>query len=222
MKKVFVTGASGGLGFALSKTLLEKGNFVILHFYKNSEKIRKLHEEYPNTSYIIQGNLKEEKEIIRIKKELDQQEIQIDTLINNAAIDHVSELKEKTEETFLEIYKLNTLAPIYFLKHFKEELEEKKGSVINISSDNAIDKYDIVTLEYDLSKVALNRVTDIFARDYKNIKINTICFGWLDTPMNDIPEDIKKEMNFVPLEKAVESIIKLMDKNVTGTTQIVR
>ena len=114
------------------------------------------------------------------------------------------------------------MGPFYFLKHFGEELNQKHGNIINISSDNAIDKYDIVTIEYDLSKIALNRLTEIFAHYYQNIKINAICFGWLDTKMNNIPENIKKEMDFVPLEIAVESILKLLETKETGKIEIVR
>jgi len=222
MNVVLVTGSSGGLGYALSKKLLEDGYFVVLHYFKNKEKVKKLQKEYQKTSYLLQRDISKEQEVIRMKKELEEKEIFIDTIINNAGIDHVSELEEKTEETFLKVYKVNTLGPIYFLKHFGKYLDKKNGRVLNISSDNAIDKYDIVTLEYDLSKISLNRVTEIFAGYYKNIKINAICFGWLDTPMNDIPDNIKKEMNFVPIEKAVDSILEILKKETTGTIEIVR
>ncbi len=222
MKTILVTGASGGLGIELSKKLLEEKYFVIMHYFKHKEKVETIHKSYPNQSMIVGCNIMEEKEIVRLKKELQEKNIQIDILINNAGIDHVSEIEEKTEETFLDVYKVNTLGPFYFLKHFGEELNQKHGNIINISSDNAIDKYDIVTIEYDLSKIALNRLTEIFAHYYQNIKINAICFGWLDTKMNNIPENIKKEMDFVPLDIAVESILKLLETKETGKIEIVR
>lgn len=222
MKTVLVTGASGGLGIELSKKLLEEKYFVIMHYFKHKEKVEIIHKRYPSQSMIVGCNIMEEKEIVCLKKELQEKKIQIDILINNAGIDHVSEIEEKTEETFLDVYKVNTLGPFYFLKHFGEELNQKQGNIINISSDNAIDKYDIVTIEYDLSKIALNRLTEIFAHYYQNIKINAICFGWLDTKMNNIPENIKKEMDFIPLEIAVESILKLLETKETGKIEIVR
>ncbi len=97
----------------------------------------------------------------------------------------------------------------------------KTGSIINISSDNAIDSYDEISSEYDCSKVSLNLITKMYADKYKNLKINAICFGWLDTKMNNFDEDIKKLIDFVPMDKAVEEIMDLMVTKKSGTINIV-
>ncbi len=222
MKYVLLTGASGGLGKFLANKLLEQGYFVILHYFKNKEVVDEIHQKYPDKSLVIQANLKEEQEINNMKNTLDSKKIKIDILINNAAIDHVSELDSKDAHSFLEILKLNTVAPFLLMKIFGMEMEKRKGSIVNISSDNAIDMEDIVTLEYDVSKVGLNELTKIFAKYYQNVTVNAICFGWLDTKMNDFPEDYKKEINFVPLEVASKKIMELMNEKETGKIEIVR
>ena len=143
-------------------------------------------------------------------------------LINNAAIDHVSEMEDKDMESFMNVLKVNTIAPFLLMKHYVNGIQDQGGSIINISSDNSIDRPDMITLEYDISKKGLNHLTQMFASDYPNAHINALCFGWLDTPMNDIPEDIKKELDFVPIEKAVEEIVTLLSTDKTGTIEIVR
>jgi NAD(P)-dependent dehydrogenase (short-subunit alcohol dehydrogenase family) len=97
----------------------------------------------------------------------------------------------------------------------------KEGSIVNISSDNAIDSYDEISSEYDCSKVSLNLITKMYAEKYKNLKINAICFGWLDTKMNNFDKDIKELIDFVPMSKAVEEVINLTDTNKSGTIKVV-
>ena len=220
MEVILLTGASGGLGYELANTLLEQGYFVIMHYYQHKEKLEELHKKYPNSSILVSCDLKKEEEIEAMFSKINNYKVK--HLINNAGIDHVSEIKEKDMESFVDILKVNTIAPFLLMKHFIKDIQEQEGSIINISSDNSIDRPDMVTLEYDISKKGLNHLTQLFAREYPDAHINALCFGWLDTPMNDIPDEIKEELDFVPLEKAVEEIIKLLSTDKTGTIEIVR
>ncbi len=222
MKVVFLTGASSGLGLVIARKLLENGYFVVLHYFKNKDNVAMLSNEYQKTSFLISGDISNEENVLLMKKELDQQNIKVDILINNAAIEHLSELNEKNEITFLNVFKVNTLGSFYMMKHFGYDINENHGSIINISSDNTIDKYDIVTLEYDVSKSGLNLMTKTFANYFLDTKINAVAFGWLDTPMNDFPEDIKSSINFVSLDEAAIKVIDLITTKETGKIEMVR
>jgi NAD(P)-dependent dehydrogenase (short-subunit alcohol dehydrogenase family) len=219
MKTILLTGASGGLGIKLATQLLYDGNFVILVYNKNEDKVNNLHELYPDTSLVYQCDLRDEESITNLYNQIKEKNISIDTLINNAAIDHKSSIEDKNQETFRKVLDINTIAPFLLIKLFGKDIESNDGNIVNISSDNAIDMYDEETLEYDVSKSGLNMITKIFSNKYI---INSICFGWLDTEMNDIPEDVKPMIDFVPFDKAIEEIIKLMDTKKSGECIIVR
>ena len=219
MKTILLTGASGGLGIKLATQLLYDGNFVILVYNKNEDKVNNLHELYPDTSLVYQCDLASEESIINLFNQIKEKNISIDSLINNAAIDHKSSIEEKNQETFRKVLDINTIAPFLLIKLFGNDIEKNEGTIVNISSDNAIDMYDEETLEYDVSKSGLNMITKIFSNKYT---INSICFGWLDTDMNDIPEDVKPLIEFVPFDKAIEEIIKLIDTKKSGECIIVR
>ena len=118
----------------------------------------------------------------------------------------------------MKILKVNLVAPFTLMK----ELIDTVDVVVNISSDNAIDKYDMVTLEYDISKNGLNFLGKEFTREKQNKKINTLCFGWLDTSMNDFPEDIKEKLSFVSLSKATAKVLEYMTTNETGKIEVIR
>ena len=219
MKTILLTGASGGLGIKLATQLLYDGNYVILVYNSNESNVNNLHELYPDTSLVYQCDLRSEESITNLYNQIKEKNLSIDCLINNAAIDHKSSIEDKNQETFRKVLDINTIAPFLLIKLFGKDIEDNDGTIVNISSDNAIDMYDEETLEYDVSKAGLNLITKIFSNKYK---INSICFGWLDTAMNDIPDDIKPMIDFVPFDKAIEEIIKLMDTKKSGECIIVR
>lgn len=219
MKTILLTGASGGLGIKLATQLLYDGNFVILVYNKNESNVNELHELYKETSLVYQCDLTSEESITNLYYQIKEKNISIDCLINNAAIDHKSNIEEKNQETFRKVLDINTIAPFLLIKLFGKDIETNEGTIVNISSDNAIDMYDEETLEYDVSKAGLNLITKIFSNKYI---INSICFGWLDTEMNDIPDDIKPMIDFVPFDKAIEEIIKLINTKKSGDCVIVR
>lgn len=216
MKKVLLTGASGGLGLYLAEALLKNDYFVYLHYCKNATSLLNLKKEYPHQCELVKADFQDFKKVTSFGKFMQKQKV--DILINNAAIEHLSPLNEKDYDTLMKVLKVNLVAPFILMK----ELIDSVDVVLNISSDNAIDKYDMVTLEYDISKNGLNFLGKEFVREYPDKKINTLCFGWLDTPMNDFPEDIKEKLSFVSLSKATAKVLEYMTTNETGKIEVIR
>ena len=68
MKTVLVSGASGGLGYAICKRLLEEGYYVVMHYCKNNNNILTLHEQYKESSFIIQADFMKEEDIYHLKE----------------------------------------------------------------------------------------------------------------------------------------------------------
>ena len=83
-------------------------------------------------------------------------------------------------------------------------MENKKGSIINVSSTNAIDTYYEYSLDYDASKAALISLTHNLAKYYAPyIRVNAVAPGWVDTDMNkNLSLDyIKKECEDIYLKR---------------------
>ena len=222
MKTVLVTGANGGLGFSLTKYLLEQGYFVVAHYHIHKDLLGSLKEKYTGSLYLLQGDVSLESDVFRMRAECEAAGIKVDALVNNAAIDSLSELEDKNKESFLRVFDVNTVGPFLMMKAFGSEINERCGSIINISSDNTIDYYDMVTLEYDVSKAGLNLMTKTFANYFKQAHVNAILFDWLDTPMNDFTEDEKKYISFVPMEVAVSKIQELIETKESGRLELVK
>ena len=86
----------------------------------------------------------------------------------------------------------------------KYMLNEKKGSIINVSSDCGIDKGYPEGLDYDASKAGVISLTKDLAKVYApNIRVNTVAPGWVLTDMNkELDHDfVKREEEKILLNR---------------------
>lgn len=186
-KVVLITGASGGIGKSIAKEFANNGYDLIIHYYKDEKSIEELEKwikENTDINYLkIKCDLNEEKDIDgMIEKSLNRFG-KIDILINNAAIELNSNWKDKTKEDFTLTLNTNLISIFLLSKKIGSiMLDNRYGKIINITSNNAINKYDPETMEYDASKAGIISLTHNFAvalAPYVNV--NAIAPGWVMT-----------------------------------------
>ena len=129
----------------------------------------------------------------------------IDVLVNNAAIAIDTLVEDKNKDDFKKILDTNLIGPFILSRSVaKVMMKNKKGSIINVSSTNAIDTYYEYSLDYDASKAALISLTHNLAKYYAPyIRVNAVAPGWVDTDMNkNLSLDyIKKECEDIYLKR---------------------
>ena len=126
----------------------------------------------------------------------------IDVLVNNAAIAIDTTLEDKTKENFMKILEVNLVGTFLVSKEAgKYMLKEKKGTIINISSDAGIDKGYPEGLDYDASKAGVISLTKDLAKAYAPyIRVNAVAPGWVLTDMN-------KELDYEYVKKEEKKIL---------------
>lgn len=212
IKTVLITGGSRGIGAATAK-LFAKNNYQIFLNYLNNDKVaeqlkKEIEYEYNTDVILFKGDISDEKIVLDIKKYLENNNITLDVLINNAGIAIDSTLEDKTVANFQRILNVNLIGPFLTCKHLGSMMfEQKKGSIINISSTNAIDSYYPFSMDYDASKAGLNSLTHNFALLYSpHVRVNTIAPGWTNTEANkEMDEEmIKNECEHILLKRFAE------------------
>ena len=201
MEKVLITGGASGLGKYLVKSYL-KNNFYVYFTYNNTspnyEELNSISSEYK----AIKCDLSKEEDINNMLKEIDS----VDILINNASLEIDKEFEDKTKEDFIKTLDINVVAPFLLSKELgKRMYANKKGVIINISSNNALDKYNPITLEYDASKSALNSLTHNLAIELAPyVRVNAIAPGWI---LTDRIKKLDEELNNKFIEEESKNIL---------------
>lgn len=191
--RVLLTGASGGIGRALVKKLLEHGAYIGFHYHRNKPLIRELisskKSSLKENIYLLKANLRDVKETDHLFRSFINWAGGIDGLVNNAGDvyirKHFLEVKERDLDADLA---LNLKAPFWLSRHTIKYMEINgiKGSIVNISSIAAKFGGSFHTLFYGLSKSALEMMTFSLGRYCAplGIRINALRLGVFDTPFH--------------------------------------
>lgn len=186
-KVVLVTGGSSDTGRAICKKFAENGYNIAFSYLNNLEKAKLLEKEITSLYNVkilaIKCNISNENEVISMKDQITEKFGKIDVLVNNAAFEIVNNINDKNAKTFNEVLGVNVIGTFLVSKHIANTmLKLKKGKIINISSNNGINKYDPETLEYDASKSAIINMTYNMAKAYSPyINVNAVAPGWIET-----------------------------------------
>ncbi len=85
---VLITGAGRGLGSQISKSFYREGAKVIINYRNSREAAEKLKSSLGDNAILMKGDIREKDEVLKIKKDLLEKQIIIDTVIHNAISDY--------------------------------------------------------------------------------------------------------------------------------------
>ena len=233
-KVAVVTGGSGGIGLDVSKKLAKlKIKVLILDINK------------PNISknkfiYFEKVDLSNENEINQAINKFIKKEKRIDYIVNAAGVlwfdkDLGSE-KIKTD-IWDKVFAINLKSILIVIKKILPNMKKNKfGSIVNISSIDALSGDDKPQEAYGASKAAMIRLSKSIAIQYanKNIRSNSILPGPVDTPMQKRwkknPNAKKNLTKIIPLQRVgkpeniADTVLFLLSEQscyITGTEIIV-
>lgn len=209
-KVALVTGSSKGIGKGCILEFAKNGYDVIINCNNSEESALTLKKEveeiYNVKALVIKCDVSSEHEVMDMVKTIISEYGYIDVLVNNAAIEECSDFNSKTKSSFERIIGTNLIGTFLVSKEVsKYMLERKKGRIINISSNNSINKYDPSTLEYDCSKAGINILTKNMAKEFAPyINVNAVAPGWVLTDKN---LELDKELSGCFVSSESENIL---------------
>jgi len=199
MKVALVTGASRGIGQAISLQLKDDG-YRVLGTATTSSGIKSLKDKG------IEGleldlNSPNSKETFW--QEIESREVNISILINNAGITRDNIVLRMSDNDWQDIMNVNLNGTFYLTKKIlKMMLKLKWGRVINITSTSA-SIGNKGQSNYSAAKAGVEAFTKSLAREVgkRNITINSIAPGFISTDMTEQNDAVNSEdlMNEIPL-----------------------
>lgn len=213
-KKIWITGASRGIGLAIARKLKETGASLILSSSNTRTMKNIMHEfaEYPKV-FFLPFDLTSESEFNRIYEKINLTLENVDILINNAGI---ATFKPFTEFTLDEFDKMNAVnyRSIFLSSQavLPEMINRKNGLIINILSA-VVKKVFLNSSIYSATKSAVLAMDSVLREEVrdKGIKIVDVMPGATETDIWDKESRDKFSDKMMQPEDVAESIIKIIE-----------
>jgi len=200
-RTALITGASSGIGLALTKGFLAAGFNVAA----NSRHITTAGTLTPaDNLLLVDGDIAEPSTAAKLATQAEQRFGAIDVLINNAGIFVPKSFTDYTPDDFNRVVGTNLAGFFYVTQEAVRRMRiQGGGQVINLSTTLAQQPVGGVTAALtSLTKGGLNAVTRGLAIELapENIRVNAIACGIIDTPMHK-PEHHEALKNLHPIKR---------------------
>lgn len=190
-----ITGAGGGIGFGIAKSLARRGFAIALHDLKDSDAFQaKQHEleQLGAQTCRLTGDLRQTDQHASLLDEAEANLGPLTTLVSNAGVSvfQRTDVLDVKLDSFDHCMTSNARAPFHLLQCFSRRLIERQRdpelaySIISVSSVNAV-AASVNRAEYCMSKAAAAMMAKVFAARLagEGIQVFDIQPGIIETDM---------------------------------------
>jgi NAD(P)-dependent dehydrogenase (short-subunit alcohol dehydrogenase family) len=185
-KVAVVTGASGGIGLAISKRLGSEGARIVMAD-RSPDKARAVAPEIeahgaPDV-WVAACDVAVEAQVEAACQGALERYGRLDVVVNNAGLMTFVAIEDLTEADWLRVLGVDLMGAVHFTKHAFRRMKPG-GAIVNVASVHAVMTSPLVA-PYAAAKAAmlsLTRTASIEGRP-KGIRSNAILPGAIDTPM---------------------------------------
>ncbi len=228
--KILVTGSTQGIGKAIAKAFVQKGDEVIVHCSKDLEKAQRVCTEI-GASSAVTCDLGDMMEVESLYSKTGE----VDCLILNASVQFKENWLDISEETFDKQLTVNVKSTLKLMQAYYPKMKEQGfGRIVTIGSVNQYRNHPELTL-YSATKCAVMSLVKNVAKQVApfGVTVNNVAPGAIATPRNqgvyDDEEKRKAVESVIPVgrfgesEDIVGAVLMLCEKNsyITGTDIII-
>jgi 3-oxoacyl-[acyl-carrier protein] reductase len=180
-----VTGGGTGIGAAVVRRLAERGVRSVINYAHSRDEAEALAAELGDMAVAVQADIVEDAQCRTLVQAAMNAWGRIDFLVNNAGrtkFANHEDLEALEAEDFLDIYRLNTVAPFQMIRAAAPALRASDmGAVVNVASVAGVFGVGS-SVAYAASKGALVTMTKSLARVLAPaIRINAVAPGYVGT-----------------------------------------
>ncbi|HEY1985639.1 MAG TPA: SDR family oxidoreductase [Terracidiphilus sp.] len=187
-KVAVVTGASSGIGAAVTRRFLECDAAGVIAVFRRADLPAELAEckaRYGEKLQIVHGDVGEEGTAVRFTAAAMDTFGHLDVLVCNAAVSVVKPIHEHTPEEWDDVFNSNVKAVYWASRHVIPVMIRQDHGLILMSGSISGEVGIPTQGAYAPSKGALHQMTRQMAIEYakNHIRVNTIACGTVDTPI---------------------------------------
>lgn len=204
-KTALITGASGGIGAAIAKTLHDQGATIAISGTRREKLEEVAGSLNSDRVHITPCNLSDREAVNALVGQAEEAMGKVDILVNNAGITKDNLFMRMKDEEWDDVIAVNLTAAFTLMRGaLRGMMRNRSGRIVNIASISGVIG-NPGQPNYSASKAGLVGMSKSLAREIapRGITVNCIAPGFIQTPMTD-------ELN----EKQVEQIAQAIP---TGT-----
>ncbi len=203
-KTALVTGATGGIGAEIAKSLHAQGAIIGISG-RNEEKLNALAAELGERVHILPADLSSSDAVKDLVKRADEAMGQIDILVNNAGLTRDGLSMRMGDDDWQDVLNVNLTAPFKLAQAVQRGMMKRRyGRIINISSIVGVTG-NPGQCNYVASKAGMIGWSKSMAAEIasRGITVNCIAPGFIATAMTDaLTDDQKATINAtIPAKK---------------------
>lgn len=211
MKRIWLTGASSGIGAALAELLLQQGHQLAISA-RNGDALLALAERYPQHALVVAGDLTDATQVADIADRIGQRWGGLDQVILNAGTCEYLDTRTFEAALIERVMRTNLLATSYCIEAALPLLRlSERPHLVGVAS--SVTFLALPRAEaYGASKAAMRYLFESLRIDLasEGIDVTLISPGFVDTPLtqgNDFPMPMRW-----PVDKAARHIAQRLDK----------
>ena len=176
-KTALITGGSRGIGAAVVARFAAEGWQVIFTYVSNDAAADAVASE--TGARAVKGDVGSEADILSLFKNLDDEKITIDALVNNAGITGPKRrMEDVTWETVMDVYRVNVAGSVAMCREAVKRMSTNNGgrggSIVNLSSTATLAGSPNQWIDYAGSKGAMMlRTVSTLARETSRVNSAT-------------------------------------------------
>ncbi|TDE37293.1 SDR family oxidoreductase [Actinomadura sp. 6K520] len=181
MATALITGASRGLGRALARALARDGWHLVVDA-RDADALSAAVREIGGSVTAVAGDVTDPAHRADLVRAVDGG---LDLLVNNASTlgpTPMPRLAELPVADLADTFATNVLAPLALIQDFLPGLRERRGAILNITSDAATEGYETWG-GYGSSKAALEQLSNILAAEEPGVAVWWADPGEMNTAM---------------------------------------
>ena len=195
-KTALVTGATGGIGAAIAKTLHKAGATVAISGTR-ANVLEELKAELGGERVVVLPcNLSDAAAVEKLVPEAEAAMGSLDILVNNAGITKDGLAMRMKDEDWSAVIDVNLTASFRLARAAMRGMMKKRwGRIVNITSVVGVTG-NPGQANYVASKAGVIGLTKSLAQELaaRNVTVNAVAPGFIATPMTDVLNDKQKEM----------------------------
>ncbi len=179
MAYTLITGASGGIGFALAEEFAQNHHNLIL-VARNEDKLKqiekKLEKTYDINVEVFAADLSKEEERIRLFDYTKQRNWQVDILVNNAGFGDANAYLDAAWERHKNMVDLNIVSLMHLSYLYAHEMKKRRyGKIMNLSSVAAFSAGPYMSVYY-ASKAFVLSLSQAMQEELKDSGVTVTAF----------------------------------------------